>query len=498
MGQSEFLFRAKQVYKSFGATKALKGVDLEIRHGEVLGLIGENGSGKSTLSSIIAAIQPADSGSFFLNGEPYAPVGTANAVHAGVCMILQEKGTFDSLSVASNIMINKEEQFSRFGIVSHRKMERAAQEALDAVDASHISAAAPLGMLSFEDRKLVELARAMDGKPKLLIVDETTTALSKVGRDILYEIIRRMRGAGESVLFISHDIDEVMEQCDRVVILRDGMYIETLSKEQFEAPVIKSLMVGREVVDHFYRTDLVSSAEDEDVLIFSNARAGAVKNVSFAMKKGEILGIGGLTDCGMHDIGRLAFGLDPLESGAVSTPAGEIKNPKDAMRKRIAYISKNRDQEALMLTSSIKDNICLASYPKLNTGPLVLPHTENQFVDDLIEKMDIRLRSSSQYVMELSGGNKQKVAIAKWLGFGADIFVLDCPTRGIDVGVKATFYELMTELKNQGKSILLISEELPEVIGMSDRVIIMKNGLVNGEFKREEELTEAKLIHYMV
>jgi len=492
------LFRAEQVYKSFGVTKALKGVDLEIRHGEVLGLIGENGSGKSTLASIVAAIQGADSARFFLNDKPYAPSGAADAARSGVCMILQEKGTFDRLSVARNIMINKEEQFSHFGIVSHEKMKQAAQKALNGIEASHIDAGMPLGALSFEDRKLVELARAMHGNPNLLIIDETTTALSRLGRDILYEIIHRMRKEGKSVLFISHDIDEVMEHCDRVMILRDGVYIETLEKEAFKGPLIKNLMVGREIVDNYYRSDNISSHAGADVLRFDRVCGCAVKNVSFTLKKGEILGIGGLADCGMHDIGRLAFGLDPLEDGTISTPDGTVKNPKDAMLKRVAYISKNRDQEALMLASSIRDNICFASYPKLRTGPFVFPRSENRFAAEWIEQMDIRLRSPSQYVMELSGGNKQKVALAKWLGFGADTFILDCPTRGIDVGVKATFYRLMMELKNQGKSILLISEELPEVIGMSDRIVIMKNGLVSGEFTRDEGLTEAKLIEYMV
>jgi len=498
MEQIKLLFRAEQVYKSFGATKALKGVDLEIRCGEVLGLIGENGSGKSTLSSIIAAVQNADSGNYSLNGNPYAPVGTAEAVRTGVCMILQEKGTFDRLSVARNIMINKEEQFSKYGLISHKKMESAAQKALDEIKASHIRANMPLGTLSFEDRKMVELARAINSNPQLLIVDETTTALSKAGRDILYEIIARMKEEGKSVLFISHDIDEVMEHCDRIVILRDGMYVETLEREAFNASLIKSLMVGREIVDDFYRSDAHSYNPGEDLLTVDNVCGGTAKDVSFTLKKGEIVGIGGLTDCGMHDIGRLIFGLDKPEKGKIFTPSGTVKSPKDAMKKRIAYISKNRDQESLMLASSIKDNICLASYMQLKKGLFVLPHTENSFAKKLITQLDIRFRSLSQYATELSGGNKQKVALAKWLGFGADIFILDCPTRGIDVGVKAMFYELMIDLKNQGKSIILISEELSEVIGMSDRVLIMKNGLLNGEFVQDDDLTESKLIEYMV
>lgn len=499
MSQQELLLKVEHIYKSFGITKALKDVSMELRKGQILGLIGENGSGKSTITSIVAALQPADEGEMFLDGEPYRPKEAVEAAACGVCMIQQEKGTFDQLTVAQNIFVGKEERFMRHGFLDTKGMVKEAQKALDGIHADYIQAKAMLSSLSFEDRKLVEVARALYSNPKVLIVDETTTALSRNGRDILYEIMKGMKKAGKSVIFISHDLDEVMEICDTVTILRDGVYIDTIEKGQFYAPVIRKLMVGREVSENYYRTDFESCKNQEVVLKTEQISCGDLKDVSFELHKGEILGFGGLGDCGMHLLGKVVFGLTKPDLGKVKSGDGmEIKNSSLAMKKKIAYISKNRDQETLMVSSSIKDNICLASYDKISRGIFISKRDEEAFVEKYSKELEIKMQNADQYVMELSGGNKQKVALAKWLAFGADIFILDCPTRGIDIGVKANIYQLMTELRNQGKSIIMISEELAEVIGMSDRVIILKEGRINGEFKREEKITEQLLIDYMV
>lgn len=499
LGEQELLLKTVDIYKSFGITKALKGVGIEVRKGQILGLIGENGSGKSTLTSIVAAIQPADSGEMYMDGEPYHPADSVEANKKGVCMILQEKGTFDALTVAKNIFVGKEELFCSHGILNNAAMNRAAQEALDDVGAAYIKAAMPLGALSFEDRKLVELARAMYMKPRVLIVDETTTALSRNGRDILYKIMKKMKSEGKSVIFISHDIDELMDICDTLTILRDGVYIDTLEKGQFAAGAIRKLMVGREVAENYYRNDLESCKNKEVVFSMEHVSARELKDISFELHRGEILGFGGLADCGMHILGSVAFGNIEPDLGKVRAKDGSlITSPRDAMGRKIAYISKNRDQESLMIASSIRDNICCASYKKLSSGPFIRSKVQNKFVDKWAGELEIKMQGPGQYVMELSGGNKQKVALAKWLGFGADIFILDCPTRGIDIGVKSNIYALMEELRNQGKSIILISEELPEVIGMSDRTIILKDGQISGEFTREDKLTETLLIDYMV
>ncbi|MBQ9065075.1 MAG: sugar ABC transporter ATP-binding protein [Blautia sp.] len=499
MSDENLLLKVEHMYKSFGITKALQDVSFGLRRGQVLGLIGENGSGKSTVTSIIAALQPADSGEMFLEGKPYAPKNSVEAQEHGIAMILQEKGTFDLLTVAKNIFVGKEERFVRHGFLDGKAMVREAQKALDTIGADDIRAEKPLASLNFEERKLVEVARAMYNDPTILVVDETTTALSRNGRDILYKIMEKMKSEGKSVIFISHDLDEIMEVCDTVTILRDGIYIDTIEKKDYEPALLRRLMVGREVSDHYYRTDMESCKNPEVVLRMDHVSCKDVKDVSFELHKGEILGFGGLGDCGMHILGNVAFGLTDPDLGKVTAGDGTvIKNSQVAMSKKIAYISKNRDQETLMVSCSIKDNVCLASYDKIKKGPFVFKKDENQFIKESSEGLEIKMRDTDQYVMELSGGNKQKVALAKWLGFGADIFILDCPTRGIDIGVKSNIYQLMIRLREEGKSIIMISEELAEVIGMSDRVIILKEGKISGEFTREQQLTELMLIDYMV
>jgi len=499
MDKEEILLKVEHMSKRFGITKALDDVSLELQKGQILGLIGENGSGKSTLTSIIAAIQSADVGEMYLEGKPYKPASSADANDQGICMILQEKGTFDMLTVANNIFIGKEELFIHYGFLNKKEMIAEAQKALNKIQAIHIDAAAALGSLNFEDRKLVEVARAMQSQPKILIVDETTTALSRNGREVLYGIMESMKNEGKSIIFISHDLDEIMEVCDTLMVLRDGVYIDTIEEGDFSPAVIRKLMVGREISDNYYRTDTKSCKSKEVVFSMEHISCKEVKDVSFELHKGEILGFGGLGDCGMHILGNVAFGLTEPDIGKVKAGTGDvITSPKAAMKHRIAYISKNRDQETLMLSSSIKDNICIASYPKIQKGPFILCSDETTFVEEWSKDLKIKMQNANQYVMELSGGNKQKVALAKWLGYGAEIFIFDCPTRGIDIGVKSNIYQLMFQLKEEGKSIIMISEELTEIIGMSDRVIILKEGKISGEFNREEQLSETRLIDYMV
>jgi ribose transport system ATP-binding protein len=499
MGDSAPLLRVECLFKSFGITKALQNVSLELNRGQVLGLMGENGSGKSTLASIIVCIVRQDSGQMFFKGLPYCPRNTVEANKMGVCMIMQEKGTFDHLNVAQNIFIGKEDEFCTGGLLNNKRMYASANEALANVGIDTIPADKPIGKLGFEDRKLVELARAFYSHPDVLIIDETTTALSKRGREILFTIIRTMQTEGKGIIFISHDIDEMMLTCDKIAILRDGNYIDSLSRDQFDTAVIKNLMVGREIAGNYYRTDMAASRNRDEALSVQGICTDVLSEMSFSLYKGEILGVAGLTDCGIHDLGKAIFGALPLKTGTIRTGAGAIvANPQKAMKEKIAYISKDRDQEALMVTANITDNICLPSYFKLKTGSFVLPFKEKNFVSEWSSRLNIKMRDRLQYVRELSGGNKQKVALAKWLGFGADIFVLDCPTRGIDVGVKATIYQLMMDLRSQGKSIILISEELTEIIGMSDRIITIKNGMVSGEFLRDNKITENNLIEHII
>lgn len=497
--EKKIVFEAKKINKSFGSTKALVDVDFCLYSGEVHGLIGENGSGKSTLSSIIAGVQPLDSGEMILQGQEYIPGDALEGNTKGIYMLLQERGTFENVSVAANIFVGKEEQFLKHGFLRNTELNKAGRVILDEIGADEINEKEMTGNLTFEEQKIVEIARAVCGKPEILIVDETTTALSRYGRDLLYQIVENLKKAGKSIIFISHNIDEVKSICDNLTILRDGHMIETLSKEDFKDSKIRQLMVGRDVGGEMYRADHISTREETIAIVAEHVSYGTLKDVNVQVHKGEIVGIGGLTDCGMHDLGKILFGVLRPKRGKVALGDGTpIKNTRTATKNAIAYVAKDRDSEALMKAANITDNICAPSYRKLQRFGLITKKRERQFAQKWAESLNVKMSSIDQLVIQLSGGNKQKVSVAKWVGFDADIFIFDCPTRGIDIGVKVAIYELMMELKSQGKAIIMISEELMEVIGMSDRVIIIKDGSVTGEFSRDDYITESKLIEYII
>jgi len=498
--ENEVLLHCKSISKSFAVTKALSDVTLTVYHGDIRGLIGENGSGKSTISSIISGMLDRDSGELSLRGKPYDPKTMVQAQQEGVSMIMQEAGTVLGITVAANIFLGKESKFSRLGLLQLQKMNRAAKEALERIHADHIDPTVMIDDLNFEDRKLVEIARAIYDSPELLIIDETTTALSEKGRAIVYNIMRDMAEHNKAVLFISHDLDELMSICNSITVLRDGIMIDTLTSDEMEINKLRELMVGREILGSYYRSDMDGSYGEKVVLKAEQITLEEeVENLTLELHEGEILGIGGLTECGMHEIGKAIYGAKQLLTGKVNLADGtKIKNSRIALEHRLGYVSKNRDVEALLLDASIQDNITLPSLKMLSKCGLISRRRERSLATKMIETMRIKCTGGNQWVSALSGGNKQKVVFAKWLGNKSEIFILDCPTRGIDVGVKAEMYHLMYQLKKEGKSILMISEELPELIGMSDRVIIMKNGKISGEFHREEELTEQKLIQYII
>lgn len=495
----KYLFRAEKICKSFGSVQALSEFDITIQPGEIRGLVGENGSGKSTFSSIVAGIQKCDSGKMYLEGKEYQPTGTVDAVDHGISMVVQEQGTIARISVAANIFFGKEAMFSRHGVLNVKKMNEEAGKALKNIGVDNIRPEMMTDALTFEDRKLVELSRALYTLPKIWIIDETTTALTVAGRELLYKLMKKMRDNGCAILFISHDIDEIMDKCDSLTILRDGLLTANLTKEEFDADKIRQLMIGRELSGHYYREDSGEKQNQEVVLEARNISSGILSDVSLQLHKGEILGVGGLSDCGMHVLGKVLFGLIRPDVGEVLKNGSEkVKSPSWAVNHGIGYVSKNRDQESMMVIGSICDNICLPSLKDLTPfGPISVKKQKN-LANTWAKKMEVKASTIEIFCNTLSGGNKQKVVLAKWLGKGSDILILDCPTRGIDVGTKAAIYHLIEKLKEEGKSILLISEELQELIGMSDRIILLKDGIVSGEFFREEGLTETKLIRKMI
>lgn len=499
---SEVLLEITGMSKNFGPVVALKDVALKICRGEVHGLVGENGSGKSTITSIAAGMQPTTSGEMVFKGKRWKPNSMIESQRQGISMILQEANSIPGCTVAENLFAGKESEYSRFGFIDHKKMNKDADALLNQFGISYMRGKDPIDQYGFEDRKLIEIARAVNDHTEILVVDETTTALSMEGRDILYKIVEDLVKREKAVIFISHDMDEIMEKCTILTVLRDGEVRGTITKEEINEPnsigMIRQLMVGRDIGNQFYRSDYDSSCSDEVVLEFTKVSGPNVKDFSLKLHKGEIVGIGGLSGCGMHDIGRMAFGMEEIDQGSIKCRGKEIESAKDAVEKGIGYISKNRDTEALILQGPIENNIVLPSLKDISKVGFVSPKKSKRLVEEQIKLLEIKCKKSKQWVNTLSGGNKQKVSFAKWMAKGSDIVIMDCPTRGVDIGVKMSMYSLINQMKQEGKAILMISEELSELIGMSDRLIVMKDNKISKEFTRAKDLTEADIIEFMI
>ncbi len=498
--ENNILLRAEHIDKRFGLTHAVKDVSLTLARGEIRGLIGENGSGKSTFSQMLCGIYTIGGGTFNLDGQELHVRNQVEANDAGVAIIVQETGTLSGLTVAENIFLGHEKPFMNHGIKNTPAMNREAQKLLDEYGFGRIKAGMMIDHYNFEDRKLVEIVKATYMKPKILIVDETTTALSQDGRMELYKIMDKTRDDGRTVIFISHDLQEVLAHTDTISILRDGEYIDTVRSRDVTEDDLKRLMVGREIGTAYYRTDYGEPISDEVVLRAEKLTVpGMIEGISFELHRGEILGFGGLSESGMHEIGKAVFGASWDRQGRVSLADGtEINDIPTAISHSIAYTSKDRDNESIIVNETIRNNIVLPSLEDLAHGKLIRKKELDSFADKFAKQMQTKMQHTGQFVSDLSGGNKQKVVLARWIGKDSDILVLDSPTRGIDVKVKQAIYALMQELKKQGRSIIMISEELPELMGMSDRILIIRDGKISGEFLRSPDLDEETLIAKMV
>jgi len=495
------LFEVKDLCKNFGVTIALSHVNFTLHSGEIRGLIGENGSGKSTVSSIIAGMQPANSGEMMYKGAIWNPASAIEAQKAGIGMIVQESGTIAGISVAENIFLGDMSRFRKGLAVDKKAIFTAAKEALENIGVTDINPALPAGHYDIQQRKLIEVAKIIYMEPELLIVDETTTALSKHGREIVYKIMHQMAEAGKTVMIISHDLNEVMEHCSVLTVLRDGVIIDNISRENFDADDIKKKMVGREMKGSYYRDDY-DGYDENDVVLKADCitTMNQLLCLNLELHKGEILGIGGLSNCGMHPLGRALYGLEDIVDGQVILQHSGlvIKNAETAFKNGMGYVSRDRDNESLELNASISENIASTGFKKNRVGPFISFKKEKSYVDRQIQALSIKCLKAYQPVSTLSGGNKQKVVFGKWCAVDSDILILDCPTRGVDIGVKADMYQLICNMKKSGKSIVMISEELPELMGMCDRMLIMRNGQISGEFFRKDGYNDHVLIEYMI
>ena len=488
--------------KSFGITRANHDVSMEIKSGEVHGLIGENGSGKSTLISMISGMAQKDSGEMFMGNNSYEPSSPVTALESHIGTVVQELGLVDGLSVAANIFLGRMDRFKKINIIDNTALYNEVESIYKKWDLPRINPKTLVGSLTVEQKKIVELTRALSIDPDLLILDEITAALSYNTRKVLFDIMDKLKANNKSILIVTHDIEELLHLSDEITILRDGVKVATKRADELTESSLKKLMVGREIEGDYYRADSEDDFDSEVVLKINNISDGTnFSDVTIDLHKGEIVGLCGLSDAGIHEVAEAVFGVRPIISGDITLSNGskKIGNASMAMAYGMGYVPKDRDKQALMVSDSIENNVALSMLDELK-GPLgfISPGKITEVGKKVIKDYKVIAVNEKVPLASLSGGNRQKVNLGRWLLQQKDILVLDSPTRGVDVGVKAYIYDIMKQLKKKGVSILLISDELPEVIGLSDTVYVFKNSKVEKKFKRSEGLTEEKIIEVML
>lgn len=498
----DVLFKVQDICKSFGITRANRNVSMDIVSGEVHGLIGENGSGKSTLISIVSGMAQKDSGNMFLKGVPYEPGSPLVALQSRIGTVVQELGLVDGLSVAANIFLGRMDKFKKLNVIDNKAMYNEVEDLYKKWNLPRINPRAIVSSLTVEQKKIVELTRALSINPDLLILDEITAALSYNTRKILFDIIDRLVKENKSILIVTHDIEELLKLSDRITILRDGEVITTKRADELTESSLKRLMVGREIEGDYYRADSEDAYGKEIVLSIKNISDDThFSDVSFDLHKGEIVGLCGLSDAGIHEVAEAVFGVRPIVSGEITLTKTDrkIRKASMAMAYGMGYVPKDRDKQALMVNDSIENNATLSMLDEIK-GPLglILPRRIEEVGKKLIKDYKVVAVNEKVPLASLSGGNRQKVNLGRWLLQEKEILILDSPTRGVDVGVKAYIYDIMKQLKKKGVSILLVSDELPEIIGLSDTVYVFKNSRIAKKFARSEGLTEEKIIEVML
>ncbi len=499
---SENILEIRNLNKSFGMTYANKDINFSVKRGEIRGLIGENGSGKSTLLSQIVGIYGSDSGEMFVNGEPYKPNSPLDAYDKKISMVLQELGVIGNLPISINVFFGRTKEFTKCGIISTKAIKKATEEVFKKWDLPMPPIDGYLGDMMIESRKMVELARALSIDPDILLLDELTQSLSLNNREKLYKLINKIKEMGRSVIVISHDVDELIAITDTITVLRDGEVVGNVVSAETTADDVKRMMVGRDVKNEYYHTDSKAEYSDEVVLSVDDISvAGEIEDISFDIHAGEILGFCGLSDSGIHSVGKAVFGLSKLSKGSVVLKADNfaIETPPAALKHGVGYVPKDRDLEALMIEASIRENFALPSLGNMPAGlGYVAPGKLKKLATDMVEQLSVKCNSIKEPMASLSGGNKQKVNLGRWVAKDLKLLILDCPTRGVDIGVKSYIYALMKEIKKQGIAMLLISDELTEVLGMADRLVVMKNGRMTQTIERGEDFTEQAVIKVMI
>ena len=491
---SDPILRVEGVSKGFPGVQALKDVHLEVRSGEVLVLVGENGAGKSTLMKILSGIYTRDEGTITFEGEPIELTGPLQAQQLGITIIHQELNMMPDLTVAQNIYIGREP--TRGPFVSERELNRQTAELLKNLNID-LDPREKVGELTVAEQQMVEIAKALSFNAKVLIMDEPTSALTDTEVETLFTLIDQLRARGTGIVYISHRMDELKRLADRVSVLRDGVYIGSLEKNEISIPTVIEMMVGR-VIDEGARPAERDFTDQPVVLdVQGLSTKELLKDVSFQLHKGEILGFAGLMGAGRTETARAVIGADPRDGGTIAVTGRErrIRQPEDAVKHGIGYLSEDRKMLGLMLEQDVTFNTVLASLGSYTRAlGWMGDRSAKDKTKEYVQRLRIKTPSVNQVVKLLSGGNQQKVVIARWLMRDCDILIFDEPTRGIDIGAKEEIYRLMQQLADAGKSIIVISSELPELLRIANRITVFANGEVTGEL-RNEEATQEKIMH---
>ena len=484
---SESVLELRNITKIFPGVRALDKVQFTLKPGEIHALMGENGAGKSTFIKVITGVHQAEEGEMFLNGEKVRFKNTKDAQKAGIAAIYQHVTAYPHLTVAENIFMGHHKK--KFGVVQWNEMYAEADKYLAELNAD-FSSRTIMGNLSVAQQQMVEIAKALSMNARILIMDEPTAALTKRESEELYRITRKLRDEGVSIIFISHRFEDMYALASRVTVFRDAKYIGTYDVDAITNADLITAMVGREIKDLFPKPEIEIG---EEILRVENLnRTGFFKDVSFAVHKGEILGLTGLVGARRTEVVQTIFGVEKLASGKIFLEGKEIKvkNPSDAINHGIGLLPENRQTEGLILDWGIGRNITLPELKSYVKQLFIQEKTERSNSRELAERVDTKAVTIFDKASSLSGGNQQKVVVAKALGSDFKVLILDEPTKGVDVGAKAAIYEIMGELAQQGYAIIMISSEMPEILGMCDRIVVMCEGRVTGELSREEATQE--------
>ena len=481
-----YALEMKGISKLFPGVKALDNVSLFVRKGTVHALMGENGAGKSTLMKILAGIYKPDSGELFLKGNKVGFANPREALHYGISMIHQELSFISELTVADNLFLGREPCLGKSKIINKKEQTVRALKLFSQYKID-LDPDKKMSVLSVSDRQMVEIVKAVSNNADIIVMDEPTSAITEIEVGKLFEIIKMLTSQGKSIIYISHKMNEIFKIADEITVLRDGCFIDSKPAAELNHDQLISLMVGREL-KNVYQS---KTANNKTVFmeVKNLSRKGSFENISFTLNKGEVIGIAGLVGAGRTEVVESIFGVSPPHSGEIYINQKKVvhKHPKQAINNGIALVTEDRKQTGLNLTGSVRDNITLVNLQKFSFFKNIISQKkENNVVDEQIQSLKIKTPNRNIAVKNLSGGNQQKIVIAKWLINNPDILILDEPTRGIDIGAKAEIYKIIADFASSGKSVIVISSEMPELFGICDRIIVMSEGKLTGEFTRKE------------